>query len=188
MRRLFQFNIGFILAVTFAVAIFFAKNVNIWIILLSSQALLILIVVWVLCRGIPMALSKASRDNCYRIDGSISPRREARERTAKSKLRSDLIAILFIVALSGNLLALAISSLVIPLPFAAETRTEFSFDTDSWRIVIPVLFCAALVWLVGSFVLIWDSYLCTMREYDAGIKSRLAEYLNVDIARMQSRA
>jgi hypothetical protein len=177
-------------------------------------------VVGFLCRGIPSSLTKASRDNCYRMDGSISPRREARERSAKSKIRSDLFAILLMVALSGNWIALAINSLVIPLPVAAETLSAFSFDIDAWRNEIsdrnldrqysewvalehdggvksdknqhfvkatfPVVFGAALAWLVGSFLLIWHAYLSTMREYSAGIKSRFTEYLNLDIGRMQT--
>ena len=220
MQRHLQFNIGFILTITFAVAIFFAKDMSIWILLFSTQAFLILIVVGFLCRGIPTALCKTSRDNCYRIDGSKSSRREAREHIAKSKIRSDLFAILLIVALSGNLLALAIHSLVIPLPVAAETLALFNFDIDSWRDAIsnsnldrqfsewatsehadntqmdqnqhfvkatfPAVACAALAWLIGSFSLIWYTYLSTMREFNVGIKSRFTEYLNLDIGRLQS--
>ncbi len=220
MRSHLQFTIGFIFTMTFAVAIFLAKEVSIWILLLSTEAFLILMVVGFLFRGIPASLYKASRDNCYRIDGSISQRREARERAAKLKIRSDLFAILLIVALSGNLLAFAIHSLVIPLPVATETLTLFSFDTNSWRDAIrernldrqysewvaiehagnsridpnqhfvkatfPVVVCAALAWLVGSFTVVWYAYLSTMREFNAGIKSRFTEYLNLDIGRMQT--
>ena len=220
MRSHLQFNIGFLLTITLAVAFFFAKEVSVWILLLSTEAFLILMVIGFLFRGIPASLCKASRDNCYRIDGSISSRREKRERAARAKIRSDLFAILLIVALSGNLLALAIHSLVIPLPVAAETLALFNFDADSWRDAIrdrsldrqysewvaiehagnshldqkqhfvkatfPVVVCAALAWLVGSFVLIWYSYLSTMREYDRGIKVRFMEYLNLDIGRMQT--
>jgi hypothetical protein len=220
MRRRLQLSIGLLLTLTFAVAVYFAKDVSIWFLLFLTEAFSIVMVVGFLCRGIPSSLTKASRDNCYRMDGSISPRREARERTAKSKIRSDLFAILLMVALSGNWIALAINSLVIPLPVAAETLSAFSFDIDAWRNAIrdrnldrqysewvamehdggvksdknqhfvkatfPVVFGAALAWLVGSFLLIWHAYLSTMREYSAGIKSRFTEYLNLDIGRMQT--
>lgn len=133
MRKYLQFNLGFFLLVTFLVAICLAKNVSIWVILLITQVLLIQILVAILCRSIPHSLTKASRDNCYRIGGSISPRRESRERKALSKIRSNLNAVLIIVALSGNWLVLMIDTLVIPLPVATESLAAFSMDANSWR-------------------------------------------------------
>lgn len=128
-----QFSLGFLLTLTLLVAIYFAKGLSMWLLVLFTEAIFILLVVRFLYHGIPTVLIKASRDNCYRIDGSLSSAREIRERTAKAKIRSDLLVILFIVALSGNLLALAVNSVIIPLPVAADTLSVFSFDTDSWR-------------------------------------------------------
>ncbi len=171
MRKHLQFNLGFFFLVTFVVAICLAKKVSIWVILLSAQVLLIQILVAVLCRSIPHSLTKASRDNCFRIGGSISPRRESRERKALSKIRSDLNAVLIIVALAGNWLVLMIDTLVIPLPLATESLAVFGLT---------------LGWIIGSSVFIRYAYLRTMRDFYAGIMSQSTEYLNLDIGRMQS--
>ncbi|HUP81854.1 MAG TPA: hypothetical protein VM260_25105 [Pirellula sp.] len=120
MRKFFQFNFGFVLSVTFLIAICFVKYISLWIILLLAQLLLIRVLAALLFRGIPNALLKVSRDNCYRMNGIKSPRREARERKARTKIRSDLFAVLIIVALSGDWLILMLDILVIPLPVATE--------------------------------------------------------------------
>ncbi len=219
MRKYLQFNIVLVLLVSFFVTICLAKNVSIWVILLSSQVLLIQILVAVLCRSIPHSLTKASRDNCYRLSGSISPRRESRERKALSEIRGNLNAVLIIVALSGNWLVLMIDTLVIPLPLATESLAAFSFDANSWREEIsdrnldreyatwrglgqlgnseileqphfvktsfPILFGLTLGWIMVSCAFIRNSYLRTMRDFYAGIRSRSTEYLNLDIGRMQ---
>jgi hypothetical protein len=132
MRRYLQFNIGVILAVSFLCAMVFAKYQTFWAVLVLAESLLIWIAIEIQSRRIPSALAKSSESNFQRLDGSVSRRREAREKKAKRIFRMDLIGTWILVALSLNWIVLLIDSLVIPLPVAAETLAAFRFDSSAW--------------------------------------------------------
>ncbi len=102
------------------------------VVLLFEVALICLLVIF-LSLKIPSSLVKASDDNCYRLDGSRSRRRELRERNALVRIRLDLFAVLIIVALSGNLLYFLIDYYLIPLSIVSETVNAFTFNLDAWR-------------------------------------------------------
>ncbi len=71
MRNFLQFNLGFILSVTFLVAICFAKSVSPWMLLFLFEVVLIWLVLTILYRGVPTSLCNASDANCYRIDRDV---------------------------------------------------------------------------------------------------------------------
>ena len=54
------------------------------------------------------------------------------------------------------------------------------------KATFPIVALTALVWLFGTFALIWCAYKSSLREFSMGIKSRSTEYLNLDIGRLQS--
>ena len=56
-----------------------------------------------------------------------------RERIAREKIRSDLVAVLLLVVMSGNVLVLVLDTVVIPMTIASETLSVFSFDPGTWR-------------------------------------------------------
>ncbi len=219
MRKFLQFNLGFILSVTFLVAICFAKSVSPWMLLLLFEVVLIWLVLTILYRGVPTSLCNASDANCYRVDGRKSPRRVVRERIARAKIRSDLFAVLILVVMSGNLVVFVLDAVLMPMTIASETLAVFSFDPGSWREKIsdqnldrdfmvwqglgqfgnsdlysqphfvkssfPILIGTAILWLVGSCVLIRRAYQISLRRFCDGIQSRGNEYFNVDLGRLQ---
>lgn len=104
-----------------------------WFGFLMLQSVVIWLAYFVLSFGAPASLAKASKDNCYRINGSKSRRRERKEQIALAKFHIDIFATLVLVAISGNLLFIIIDAYVIPLPIASDAISLFSFDMQSWR-------------------------------------------------------
>lgn len=126
-----------ILAVVFAIgyviAVLFAKETGFWSVLVMSELLVIFTVAGLLYRIVPLALFQASRDNCFRVDGTLSHRREWLERKATFKVYGNLLGITALVAMAGNLLVLWIDASILPLSLASETISNFSPDIHIWR-------------------------------------------------------
>jgi hypothetical protein len=124
---------AFAITVCFFILILFANQVGFFVLLATSQLLVILIIASLLCNNVPTSLLKVSRDNCFRINGSLSQRRHWLEQRAFFKVYSNFFATLVLVALAGNLLALWIDSSILPLQIAKETISLFSPDPQAWR-------------------------------------------------------
>ncbi len=122
-----------VFAVCYMIAILFAKQMGFLFALMMSELLVIFIVAGLLYRNVPFALSNASRDNCFRVDGTLSRRRKWLERKAKLKVYTNLLAVTALVAMAGNLLVLWIDASILPLPLASETISLFSSDLHAWR-------------------------------------------------------
>ena len=67
------------------------------------------------------------------MDGSISARSIGHERRALNKVKSDLLAVLLLIALTGNWLAFFVHYQVIPIPIAAIAASEFDPDKENWK-------------------------------------------------------
>lgn len=103
-----------------------------WLLLLF-QAFVVLGVVEFLVRRMPRKLQELSQQNCFRLDGSLSRRRTAIERRATRKVRWDLLAVVLIIAFTGNWLLVTIHTQVIPLPLAARSMQLFDLDIENWK-------------------------------------------------------
>ena len=79
------------------------------------QAAMVFFAIELLTRRMPPVLTDISKANEYRLDDSWSPARARLEFRARTKFRADMLAAFLIVALTGNLLAFAINSFVIPI-------------------------------------------------------------------------
>lgn len=115
------------------VAILLAEGMSQWFMLLLLQLVAIALLTEIAYRHLPQAVAFASEENCFRMDGSLSERRKARELKAKSKVRTDLFALFLLIAISGNWLAVFVHSQIIPLPLAVQALSVFSFDAEDWH-------------------------------------------------------
>lgn len=122
-----------VFAVCYVIAVLFAKQTGFLFVLVIGELLLIFIVAGLLYRIVPLALFKASQDNCFRVDGTLSQRRKWLERKATLKVYVNLLAINVLVAMAGNLLVLWIDASILPLSLASETVAHFSPDPHIWR-------------------------------------------------------
>lgn len=122
-----------VFALCYLIAILFAKQTGFLFVLVISELLVIFIVTDLLYRNVPFALFNASRDNCFRVDGTLSRRRKWLERKAALKVYTNLLFVTALVAIAGNLMALWIDASILPLPLASETVSLFSTDLNAWR-------------------------------------------------------
>ena len=122
-----------VLAVCYLIAILFAKQMGGLFVVMMSELLMIFIVAGLLYRNIPVSLLNASRDNCFRVDGTLSRRRNWLERKAAFKVFANLLAVIVLVAMAGNLMVLWIDAGILPLQLAGETISLFSPDLHAWR-------------------------------------------------------
>ena len=201
------------IAACFVIAILFAKQMDFFFVLMMSELLVIFIVASLLYRIVPLALFQASRDNCFRVDGTLSQRREWLERKATLKVYVNLLGITALVAMAGNLLVLWIDASILPLSLATDTLTLFCPDLPTWRdriseaklddafldwstsgetdpnyvkTTFPAIFGIALFWLIGSALLILWTYRFSLSQFELGIRMRNKEYIDRDIGRFQS--
>lgn len=93
---------------------------NVWIRILVIELLVVLVSIELLTLRLPEKLFEASIGNCYRIDGSTSTRRLARETKAFRKLRSDLWAVFLMVAGGGTAGLLCINEFIFPFALVSD--------------------------------------------------------------------
>ena len=93
----------------------------------------IVLLIEILVRGMPERLARASRDNCYRLDGSWSNRRAAHETAARNRVRGDLLAVLFLVALAGYGWIAYVHNYVIEIPLAWRAVSLMRWDSAEWK-------------------------------------------------------
>lgn len=132
-RQPVQFTISTALAATTLIALLLAPIAGNLFLILVMQLVTILVAVELLSRNLPQGLMKASEDNCFRLDGGRSRRRSAQERKALRKVRKDLFAVFLIVAITGNVLVLAVHTQILPLPIVGKAFSVFSLDTKEWQ-------------------------------------------------------
>ncbi len=128
-----QYSIGILLIITAIAALFLMKQMSAIFFVFIVEGILIFGAVELLHRCMPEELHAARRDNCLRIDGSFSPRRNVHERRALNKVRMDLLAAFLFIALSGNWLAFFLHSEIIPFPVAFKAAEAFDFNSQAWK-------------------------------------------------------
>jgi hypothetical protein len=124
---------GFFFAICSLAAILFAKHIGIFLIIGMAEILAILVVADLMYQNVPRSLAKASRENYFRVDGTFSTRRRWLERNAKAKIYSNMLAVLALVVVAGNLVVLLIDTSVLPMSLAKETMALFTPNLDTWR-------------------------------------------------------
>ena len=158
---------------TYFVAVCMTENLGIFKFLVLLQPALIWLIVSMLYRGMPAAIRVASDENCFRMDGSRSLRRETREKVAMRKIRTDLYSVLTGIMLGGVWLFLIVNALI-------PTRYPFLEEFKIGFLTIGFSF------LLASYFLLRFSYLRTLAIFYAGVRSRKEVYLSVDVARLQN--
>jgi hypothetical protein len=128
-----QYSVGMLVCITAIAALFFMQQMSVVFFVFAVEAVLIFFGVELLHRHMPVKLREARSDNCLRIDGSYSPRRNAHERRALQKVRTDLWAVLLLIVLTGNWLVFFIHSEVIPIPVAFQAVEAFDIDSQAWK-------------------------------------------------------
>ena len=126
-----RFSIAIVAATTAGVALIIA-NLPFLTFLFALQAVLICAVAELLVQKMPTQLREKSEANCLRINGSWSNRRAAVERRAKSRMRYDLLAVLVMVTLAGDGLAIVVNE-IIPIPMAAKAMQLFDLNPGVWK-------------------------------------------------------
>lgn len=126
-----RFSIA-IVAATAAGAALAIANIPILLFLFAIQALVICVVAELLVLRMPAQLRENSEVNCLRMDGTWSHHRASKERHAKSRMRYDLLAVLLMVALTGNCLAFVVNE-IMPIPLAAKAMQLFDPEPDVWK-------------------------------------------------------
>jgi hypothetical protein len=128
-----QFSLASLMCISAIAALFIVDQVSTLAFILIIEVILIFGGVELLHRCMPQQLREARSDNCRRMDGSISARRIGYERRALHKVKSDLLAVFLLIAISGNWLAFFVHYQVIPIPIAASAASEFDVDTEHWK-------------------------------------------------------
>lgn len=73
------------------------------------------------------------RGNAIRLDGSISDRRAAIERTAVNGMRRNLYITMLMVLLPANMLAYVVHTEIIPLSLGMDAMLTFRVSDDAWK-------------------------------------------------------
>ncbi len=124
---------GTLMFITAVIAFAVVKELPFLLFAFGVQFILVIVGIEMLHRRIPPSLHEASSDNCTRLDGSLSPRRQKKEQQARLKFRLDLLAVFSIVVLTGNWLAFFVHSEVIPIPIAFQSLAAFDPDPETWK-------------------------------------------------------
>ena len=200
-------------------ALFFARGLSFWFLLLVTILIAIHVCVEVLTQGIPTKLRDLSRANCFRMDGTRSHRRSDRERRAIGKIRSDLWAVFLVVAFAG-ITGLFVLQTVFPLSLVDDVVAAAADESGNFKLALkehrvddqffqwarstsrssnaeirqqqkwlwvtwPIIVGLVLATFIGCLALVRFAYFRALREFEVGVKSRSANYLNLDIGRLQ---
>jgi hypothetical protein len=79
-------NVVIAFAICYLTAIVFAAETDYFFVFTMSELLVTLIVAGLMYRIVPIALLKASRDNCFRVDGTLWGGCKAMKTTRMSKI------------------------------------------------------------------------------------------------------
>lgn len=120
MRPHLQFPFAVFPLTLLVVALLLAQGLSFWFLLLLTEILAIYVFVEVMTKRMPAGLLDASRDNCHRLDGSRSRRRTERENKALRKVRSDLWAVMLILASVATAELYVLHSFVFPISLGVD--------------------------------------------------------------------
>jgi hypothetical protein len=107
--------------------------IHFWLRLLFAELILMVVAVELLTHYIPSHLLSASQANCYRLDGSSSPRRQSRERRAVRQVRSDLWAVFLVVGFGATGSLAAIHEFVFPFPLVSEVMAAATDPSPDFK-------------------------------------------------------
>ncbi len=128
-----RFALTRLLLTVSAIALLLSLGLGFWFMLLVTQIIAISVCVEVMTQRMPPKLLNASRDNCRRMDGTLSGRRSAREQRALRKVRSDLWAIFLTAALVGSGLLVAIDTCLFPLKLTGDVAAAFQDSPNDFK-------------------------------------------------------
>ena len=112
-------SMGWLLAGSVALLLL-CLPLDVWMHILIIEGLVMLASIELLTLRLPRQLLEASLGNCYRIDGSCSSRRLARESKAFRKLRSDLWAVFLAVAIVFTTGLVCINEFIFPFTLVSD--------------------------------------------------------------------
>ncbi len=174
--RPLQFSLSFLISLMIVSAIFFSRHLAAFSVVLLLQPILIWIVVTVLHFGIPRKILYASKNNCYRMDGSKSNRRVNAERVALREARINLYFVLYAVIAFGDLAYQVYDH------FANTKQTEI--NPVAFGTIALELFA---IWMIASCITIAMFYFAVIQLLYRGIEIRANEYMDADIKRVQRK-
>ena len=172
MRKHSRFSLSFLFVATYVVAVCMSKNLLGFTVVMMMEPVVIWTIVFILMRGIPRGIIKASNNNCYRIDGSVSDRRAATERNSISQVRWNLYFVLIVFCLASDWLYLAIDGF--------EWAGRFNSENSSLNGMVLTIY-VSMFWLAIFFVIILRSYHASLQALSLGIASRGKDYVALDL-------
>ncbi len=157
----------------------------------------------------PGALRRASRENCFRVDGTRSERRTYLEFQGKNRLRLDMLAVMFLVFLSGNACYYLFDTYVAPVPSVALKVSEVVFgesesgavsnhedqiiessqegkliDAERFERRWPLLVVVVVVWSAACLYLVSLGAMRAYRSFADGVRRRSDNYFRIDMTRV----
>lgn len=172
MHRNVTFKLSSLFVVTYIVAICMSKNLPAFTFFVMLEPIVIWTVVTILIYGIPQEIAKASQNNCYRMDGTLSDRRSELERHFMAQVRRNLYFVLINIALVSNWLFLVVDNWS-----WIENMNSDNATVDP----MTALAATVLLWLVACFGLLYYSFFASLRTLNTGISSRAENYLSLDV-------
>ena len=128
-----KFNIAF-LAICFVLfAVMFSFVGNSLLVWLLMAFLLILAVGEVLIRNVPRSILNRAVENCIRMDGSWSRGRQSVERVSLSRLKGNLVFVMFLCVAPSLFGLWVFNREVIPLGLGVDAMSSIKFDSDQWK-------------------------------------------------------
>jgi hypothetical protein len=101
--------------------------------ILAMQTFVVVICTELLSRNLPIAIKRAIRANCIRLDGNWSPNRERIEKGAIWRLRGSLLFAFLLVVIPVNCGIYLLHSRVIPIPIGIHTLTAFRVSGQAFK-------------------------------------------------------
>lgn len=173
MHMNFQFSLSFLFLLSYAVAVSLSRSLGQWTLLFLLQPILIWMVVSVLQQGFPRTVRKASSENVYRLDGSRSARRAAREQGEWRRVRLALYAVSLNATFSIDWLILLINSEMM------EGRLTLNY--------LPWIAIVVGSWLFFTMFFVRVAYLGIVGEFYRGVRLRKEDYFVSDVGRLHER-
>jgi hypothetical protein len=127
-----RFSIAAFFAVISAVALLISGSLTTVPFLLLVNLTVLVLMTRALIMRMPKTLLLQSEGNCRRLDGSYSSQRARWEQRARNRTRSDLVALMLLVFIAGNLSLLLFSS-IFPLDLLPRIVASASSDTATFK-------------------------------------------------------
>ncbi|MGN6133321.1 MAG: hypothetical protein ACTHOU_02430 [Aureliella sp.] len=183
-------------------------------VVVAGELLAVAACVELLVRCMPRALRRASLENCYRVDGTVSEHRQSREARAGMRLRRDLAAVFAYVLLVGNGFYFLVDKAVLPMSLLSSAVSTYSPDMEDWkdalgrqwahvelpgqsaaptaaddldfalRRALPAVLACSLLLLGGICVFLRFGVMKAYRDFAKGVSARDEQYFKIDMTRM----